>query len=233
MSKIYIFSGLGVDRRVFNHIDFGNLDVEFIDWIMPLRNEPLENYAKRISLKITTENPILIGLSFGGMVAVEISKIIKTKQIILIASAKNKFELPKFNRVSGKLKLNKLIPKSIFKKQNFVTNWLFGIETESDKQLLKDILNDTDADFFSWAIHEIINWKNEISPENLIHIHGNKDRIIPFKKVKADFVIEGGGHFMTVNKAKEIQNIIQNICSKKSNNLSVVAFFLYIFIINR
>lgn len=140
MSKIYILSGLGVDRRVFDKIDFGDLDVEFIDWITPLRNEPLEDYAKRISLKITTQNPVLIGLSFGGMVAVEISKIIKTKKIILIASAKNKFELPKFNRISGKLGLNKLIPKSLFKKQNFFTNWLFGIETESEKLLLKNIL---------------------------------------------------------------------------------------------
>lgn len=208
MSKIYIFSGLGVDRRVFDNIDFGNLDVEFVDWIDPLKNEPLENYAKRISQKITNDNPILIGLSFGGMVAVEISKIIKTEKIILIGSAKNKFELPKFNRISGKLKLNKLIPKSIFKKQNLVTNWIFGIETDSEKQLLKEILKDTDPNFFSWAINEIVNWKNHTIPENVIHIHGNKDRIIPFKNVKADFVIEGGGHFMTVNRSKEIQEII-------------------------
>ncbi|MBV6880858.1 alpha/beta hydrolase [Epilithonimonas ginsengisoli] len=208
MSKIYIFSGLGVDRRVFDNIDFGNLDVEFVDWIDPLKNEPLENYTKRISQKITHDNPILIGLSFGGMVAVEISKIIKTEKIILIGSAKNKFELPKFNRISGKLKLNKLIPKSIFKKQNLVTNWIFGIETDSEKQLLKEILKDTDPNFFSWAINEIVNWKNHTIPENVIHIHGNKDRIIPFKNVKADFVIEGGGHFMTVNRSKEIQEII-------------------------
>ncbi|TDX86503.1 alpha/beta hydrolase [Epilithonimonas xixisoli] len=211
MSKIYIFSGLGVDRRVFDNIDFEDLDVEFVDWIKPLKSESLENYAERISRKISTEKPILIGLSFGGMIAVEISKIIKTKKNILIASAKNRFELPKFNRISGKLKLNQLIPKSIFKKQNFITNWLFGIETESEKLLLKNILRDTDPNFFAWAINEIVNWKNETIPENIIHIHGNKDRIIPFKNVKADFVIEGGGHFMTVNKPKEIQNIILNL----------------------
>ncbi|MNK48725.1 hypothetical protein D3C87_675610 [compost metagenome] len=211
MSKIYIFSGLGVDRRVFDNIDFGDLDVEFVDWIDPLKNESLENYAERISKKITSENPILIGLSFGGMVAIEISKILKTEKIILIASAKTQFELPKFNRISGKLRLNKLIPKSIFKKQNFITNWLFGIETDSEKQLLKNILKNTDPNFFSWAINEIVNWKNETIPKNVTHIHGNKDRIIPFKNVKADFVIEGGGHFMTVNKPDEIQNIILNL----------------------
>lgn len=216
MNKIYIFSGLGVDRRVFDNIDFGDLNVEFIDWISPLTNEAIEIYAERISRKIISENPILIGLSFGGMVAVEISKIIKTEKIILIASAKNRFELPRFNRFSGKLKLNKLIPKAIFKKQNFITNWLFGIESEAEKQLLKNILKDTDPNFFAWAINEIVNWKNETIPENLIHIHGNKDRIIPIKNVKADFVIDGGGHFMTVNRAEKMRKIIRQICQHNS-----------------
>jgi hypothetical protein len=208
MNKIYIFSDLGVDRRVFDNIDFSELDVEFIDWIEPVKNESLENYALRISKKITYGNPILIGLSFGGMIAAEISKIIKVEKLILIASAKNKFELPFIYRLLGKLKLNQLLPNSILKHQNFITNWLFGIESSEEKQLLKSILQDTDSKFLNWAINEIVNWKSEIYPENCFHIHGNNDKIIPIKNVKADFVIENGGHFMTVNKAKEIQEII-------------------------
>ncbi|WP_333853837.1 hypothetical protein [Epilithonimonas sp.] len=46
MNKIYVFSGLGVDKRVFDNIDFGTLDVEFIDWIEPLENESLEKEGK-------------------------------------------------------------------------------------------------------------------------------------------------------------------------------------------
>ena len=213
MNKIYIFSGLGVDKRVFENIDFSNFNVEFIDWIEPLKNESLKNYAKRISTKITAENPIIIGLSFGGILTVEISKILKTKKVILIASAKNKNELPKLYRIAGKLKINKLIPNSILKKQSFITNWMFGIENENDKKLLKNILRETDSNFLIWAINEIVNWKNEENPENYVHIHGNKDRIIPIKNVKTDFVIENGGHFMTVNKAKEIEKILKNAFS--------------------
>lgn len=212
MNKIYIFSGLGVDQRVFDNIDFGNLDVEFIDWIEPLQNESLENYAKRISLTFNQAKPILIGLSFGGMIAVEISKILETKQIILIASAKTRNELPKVYQLAGRLKLNKLIPKSLFKKQNFITNWFFGLETKAEKKLLKRILNDTNPNFLSWAINEILNWKNEVKPKNSVHIHGNKDRIIPIQNVKVDFIIENGGHFMTVNKAEEIERLIKQIC---------------------
>lgn len=113
MSTVYIFSGLGVDRRVFDRIDFKDLDVKFIDWIDPIKNETLQNYAKRISRKITSENPILIGLSFGGMIAVEISKILNTKKIILIASAKNKYELPFIYRLFG-IESNKINSKKDF-----------------------------------------------------------------------------------------------------------------------
>ena len=212
MNTIYIFSGLGVDQRVFDNIDFGNLDVEFIDWIEPLKNESLDSYAKRIAQNLTVPNPTLIGLSFGGMVAVEISKILQTKKIVLIASAKTKSELPEIYQLAGKLKINKLIPNKLLKKQNCITNWFFGLETKSDKQLLKRILKDTNPNFLSWAINEILNWKNEEEPSHCFHIHGNKDRIIPIHNIKADFVIENGGHFMTVNKAEEIERIIKQIC---------------------
>lgn len=216
MNKIYIFSGLGVDRRVFGNIDFSGLDVEFIDWTEPLKNESLANYSKRISEKITEENPILIGLSFGGIVVVEISKFLKTKKLILIASAKSKFELPKIYRVIGKLKLNTLIPNSLLKSQNFITNWMFGIETKDEKKLLKTILKETSPTFLSWAINEILNWKNEHIPGNCIQIHGNKDRILSIKNVKADFIIENGGHFMTVNKSKVIEKTIKQLLQTNS-----------------
>ena len=211
MSKIYIFSGLGVDKRVFDNIDLNDLNVEFIDWIKPFENEPIKNYSKRISEKITSKNPIIIGLSFGGMIAVEISKILQTRKIILIASAKNRNQLPKNYHLAGRLKLTKLIPNSLLKKQNFITNWFFGLEKKSEKQLLEIILNDTDPNFLGWAINEIATWNNEFESNNCIHIHGSKDRIIPIKNVKANFVIENGGHFMTVNRSKEIEKIIKQI----------------------
>ncbi|WP_304343168.1 alpha/beta hydrolase [Chryseobacterium koreense] len=209
MNKTYIFSGLGVDRRVFDNIDFSGFNVEFIDWIDPRKNESLTSYATRVSKKIIDQNPTLIGLSFGGIVAVEIAKIIKVKKVILIASAKTKYELPKIYRIAGKLRLNKFLPMSILKKQHFFINWMFGVQNKTEKRLLKTILKETNPYFLTWAINEIANWKNENTIENTIHIHGNKDRIIPIKNVKSNFIIENGGHFMTVNKAKEIEKILK------------------------
>lgn len=211
MNKIYIFSGLGVDKRVFDNIDFSGLNIAFVDWIDPLKNETFESYAKRIS-KDFESNSILIGLSFGGMLAVEVYKIIPVKKVILIASAKNKNELPKWFLLAGKLKLNRIVPSSLLKTTNFITNWLFGAATSAEKLLLKNIIKETDPTFLKWAINQIVNWKNLSVPQNCIHIHGTNDRILPAKYLKADYKIKNGGHFMTVNKAKEIEVIIKKLC---------------------
>jgi pimeloyl-ACP methyl ester carboxylesterase len=211
MKKIYIFSGLGVDERVFKNLHFENHAVTFIKWITPLNNESLSDYASRLIPQIKTANPILIGLSFGGMVVAEVAKQIGTEKIILIASAKGKEELPFYYRVAGKLALNKLILPSILKQSNFLSNWFFGIENDTDRKFLAEILHDTDSTFLKWAIDKIVNWQNSEQYKNLVHIHGTSDRILPARFVKADFFLDGGGHFMTVNKAPELNKLLNTL----------------------
>ena len=214
MRKIYVFSGLGVDRRVFNNIDFGDLDITHVEWIKPQPNEPLVHYARRIAVNKIAPASTLIGLSFGGMLSVEIAKLIPVEKIVLIASAKTKNELPRGFLMKCLLRLRKFIPERKLTRPNAIADWFFGAKTVEEKRLLRYILKDTDPDFFKWAINEIIHWENEMIPVNSIHIHGNKDRIIPVKNVKADYVIEGGGHFMTVNKADKIGHIIRSVLEK-------------------
>lgn len=209
LKKIYIFSGLGVDERVFKNMDFSGFEVSFISWINPLEKESIESYAKRLSAQITEIKPILVGLSFGGMMAIEVAKLLETEKVILIASAKTKHEIPFYYRLGGILRLQKLIPISFLKNANFITYWFFGTQTKEEKHLLKNILNDTDSLFLRWAINKIVYWKNETCLQNLIHIHGTKDRVLPIRYVSFDIKITDGGHLMTVNKAVEISKLLK------------------------
>lgn len=210
MQHIYLFSGLGTDERVFQNLDFSKYAITFVKWIEPTKNETIESYAKNLAKQIIHSNPILIGLSFGGIMAVEVAKQISTKKVILIASAKNKKEIPIYFRFLGWISIDALVPTSILKKSNFLSYWFFGVETEADKLMLKEILLDTNPIFLKWAISKIIRWKNITSVENLIHIHGTNDRLLPIYYVKCDEKIIGGGHFMTMNKSDEINKLLAN-----------------------
>ena len=211
MKQLYLFSGLGADERVFDDLDFPEYEATFIQWIQPLENEKIEDYAKRISVQIKTPNPILIGLSFGGMMAVEVAKLIKAEKVILIASAKTKFEIPLYYRLIGKTNIHRIVPASLLKQANFISNWFFGTESSKDKVLLANILRDTDPIFLKWAMDKIVNWQNAEITQTVKHIHGTADRILPLKFVSADVIIKGGGHLMTVNKAIELDFEIKKL----------------------
>ena len=193
---------------MFQNFSFEGYNVIHIDWDLPLENETLQNYALRISENIKDENAILIGLSFGGILSVEISKIKKFKKVFLLSSAKTKFEIPFYYRFLGKLNLLRIIPSSILKRVNSLTYLVFGAKTNFEKNLLKDIIKNTDKHFLKWALHQIMNWKNENYSENIVHIQGDSDLILPHVFVKYDYLIKGGTHFMTLNQSKEIETII-------------------------
>ncbi|RYE25366.1 MAG: alpha/beta hydrolase [Sphingobacteriaceae bacterium] len=208
---LYFFSGLGADERAFHRLDLSGYSVVFIRWISPEKGETIESYASRLLEQITTPNPVLIGLSFGGMMAVEVAKQISTEKVILIASAKTKKEIPLYYRLAGKIYLHRLLPAKVLKWPNVLAYWFFGVTAAEDKLILAQILNDTDPHFLKWAIGKVARWRNTTELFNIKHIHGTADRVLPFQFVNSDVAIYNGGHLMTLNKAAEINQQIKAI----------------------
>ena len=131
-------------------------------------------------------------------------KIVKPKWTILISSVETRSELPSIIKLKGKSKLLNLIPKEILKPPIFFAQFMFGT---NKKKLLKTILKDTDLTFNKWALKELTNWKNETQLPNLIKIGGFNDKLLPPKGTNT-ILIEHGAHFMIVDKAVEISNLI-------------------------
>lgn len=207
--RLYIFSGLGADERVFERLDFSGFSVTFIKWIIPLKGESIEQYTTRLLQQVTTTKPVLIGLSFGGLIAVEAAKQIATEKVILIASAKTRKEIPFYYSSAGTIGLHKIVPAGWFKSSNSITNWFFGAGSAFEKKLLRQILQDTDPVFLRWAIDKIVRWSNQTPIQNLFHLHGTSDRILPLRFVQCDATIKNGGHFMTLNKVEEINRVLE------------------------
>lgn len=209
MKDIFLISGLGADRRVFDFLDLSAYSCHYISWIDPLQDESIERYSARLSEQIESPNPILIGVSFGGMIAVEIGKQIKTEKIILISSARTRSEIPWYTRLTGMLNLHKLASASWLKKPGQMLFYFFGVKHAEEKALLAQIVRDTNSDFLTWAIDKIARWKNISVPDNTLLIHGSDDRLFPFNK--GDITIPQGGHFMIVNKGEEISNHVKQL----------------------
>lgn len=207
---IYILSGLGADERAFQNLDLQGFPHTFLPWIPPEKEESLSDYALRMAQGIKSRDPVLMGLSFGGMIGIEIAKHMQVQKLILISSAKTRKEIPFIYRFAGNLFLHKIIPVIWMKSSNFISNWLFGTSENSDKNLLRKILEDTDPKFVKWSINAVMHWKNTAIPPGTFHIHGTTDRILPIRNIKCDIAIENGGHLMLLNRAEEISAIVRH-----------------------
>ncbi len=212
--KLYCLSGLGVDHRAFRNLHIEGVELVHIPWIEPLQNETLSAYAKRLfeSAKLP-ENYHLIGVSFGGMITQEFEKIRKPQSLFLVSTISDASELPGLFKIGGRLKIHKIIPTGFLKHANALTYYFFGAKQKEDKALLKEILKDTDGKFLRWAMHAILNWKNDATSMG-IRIHGDQDKVLP-KQSSVDIYVGNAGHFMIVTRGTEISRKIHELLRMK------------------
>ena len=208
--KAYFISGLGADRKAFYKLKLPTgYEPVYLDWIPPLPGEPMNEYANRFSLAINEkEKFILVGLSFGGMMATEIAKTKKPQRIVLISSVAVSDELPWYFKLAGKLGVQKIVPSGFYKKATALNHFMGG-GTKEDKVMVMSFARETDPEFIRWSVNSILRWKQHERPENIIHIHGSSDRLLPLRFTQADHIIANGRHLMVLNKAAEINKILQ------------------------
>jgi hypothetical protein len=117
--------------------------------------------------------------------------------------------MPGWMKTAGSLKLDKIVPIRLFKYTDRINNTRLGASTSEEKEMVKAYRNKADLVFIEWAITQILNWKNDWWPDNIIHIHGDSDKIFPVKKINTTCVIKEGTHMMIYNRAGEISEFIQ------------------------
>jgi pimeloyl-ACP methyl ester carboxylesterase len=211
MKTIFCISGMGADDRAFAHIRVPGHRLRVIQWKEPLRGETLEAYAQRMAAEIEEPQPVLMGLSFGGMMCIEIAKLIPVSKVILISSIKSVAELPSWMRLVGRLRLDKVVPLRSFKLLEPLQNYKLGVTNEAERRMALDYRRNANRRYINWAVNQILNWRNQWQPGQLYHIHGTRDRMFPIRRIGAAHLVQGGGHLMIMNRADEINRYLQSV----------------------
>ena len=157
---IFCISGLGADEQAFSRLCIKNHELKFLTWLKPLKNETIAAYARRMAELISEPSPIILGLSFGGMIAIEIAKQIEVEKIILISSIKTKDELPRWMRLTGKLKLHKILPVKSNRLTERFDNAQLGVSNKEEKAMVKAYRQNADVEHVTRGIDQILNWQN-------------------------------------------------------------------------
>jgi pimeloyl-ACP methyl ester carboxylesterase len=207
MAKIpvYFMPGLAASSTIFEYITLPEDQFEMIllDWFLPQNKETLQQYALRMTKQIKHENPVLIGVSFGGILVQEMSTLIPTRKTIIISSVKSNKEFPARMLLAKKTMAYKLIPTSLLANIETLVRYAFGEHIVAKRiKLYEKYLSLREKSYLDWSIENVILWSRSKPDENVVHIHGDKDGVFPIDKIKKCIIIKDGTHIMIINKFK-------------------------------
>jgi len=212
MYRVFLIPGLGADYRAYRDIDLNGYDVVNISWVDPAKEDTLSSYAQKlIDHYQITPGAIVIGNSLGGMLTMEIAKKVKLNKAILISSVKTVKEAPVSFKWFRRVPVYKLIPATLLTSSGFLVRLVMGKISKKNSGLFIDMLRNTPPKFAKWALGAILHWQNQIVPENVYHIHGDKDKVFPYQRLKNATIIKGGTHIMIMNRARDINQWLKNI----------------------
>lgn len=205
--------GLAASPAIFERISLSSTEFEMVllEWEISLDNESLPEYAKRISAKIKHENPVLIGVSFGGILVQEMAQWMETRKVIIISSVKSNLEFPRRMRIAKTTKAYKLIPMHLLLNIESLAKFSFGDKITQRLKLYEKFLSVRDKRYLDWAIEQVILWDRTVVDEKVIHIHGDADEVFPIKYIKKCIVVKGGTHIMILNKFRWLNENLPKI----------------------
>ena len=221
--QMIFLPGLGATQDLFVEQKKLFPDALFPEWIASQKDESLSSYAERFAQELASrptrpvENWVLIGFSFGSQVALELSKHLPTKAIVILSGFRSSDEIP--SRFHLQTRLGLLFPDRFIQwiLSQFLASYFCKKERleEEYAQLIFRMAEQVDLDFFRWAALAARKWSWDCSQSDsleIIQVHGEKDFVIPLRYlVSPDLVLKDASHLIQFTNAKEVNKIISDV----------------------
>lgn len=210
---VYMMPGMAANSAIFEHIRLpeDTFKVHYLEWLIPDRRETLKEYALRMNTFIKHDNPVLIGVSFGGVVVQEMSKYLNVQRLIIISSVKCRDELPNRMRFAAKTGIYRLIPTGLMDYVDHFEKIAIGDFAKKRARLYRQYLSVNNKTYLDWAIEHMVLWECKKADEKVIHIHGDKDIIFPIEHIGKCIKVKGGTHIMIINRFRWFNRYLPEI----------------------
>lgn len=207
-APLILLPGVGGDSRLFTGQRQAFPELVVPAWIEPKPREPLVEYAARFADVIDPGCPCFLGgVSFGGVVALEVATHLQTRECYLFGSIRDPREIPVRLQIFRSISDLIMIPKWVSPfALTYGGRWFNPVVRGMLHQL-----KDADARFLRWAAGAILRWKPspEVRQVRVVQIHGDRDWVFPIGRIVADKMITGAGHLMSLTHADQVNTFVR------------------------
>lgn len=213
---VYFMPGMAANPSIFEHIILPKegFEMHFLEWFVPQRGMDIKAYARAMCDKVVHKNPVLIGVSFGGLLVQEMAKFIEVQKVIIISSVKKRNELPLRMVLARYTKIHKLLPTGLVNNVEFLAKYAFGETVTKRLKLYEQYLSLRDKRYLDWAIDQTVTWQQTGYGKNTIHIHGEKDAVFPIENIENCIRVKNGTHTMIIHRFKWFNEHLPTIILK-------------------
>lgn len=222
--NVYMMPGMAANPTIFENIklDDSRFEIHWLSWKDPLKNESIQDYARRMCAEIKHENPVIIGVSFGGVLVQEIAKLLTVKRLIIISSVKQTSEIPKHMLLAKDTGVYKYLPFGLINYIEQIEKLPVGNLIHKRLKLYKQYLSVNDKIYLDWAVKQMLCWEQAQPMKGIIHIHGDQDKVFPIKNIETCITVPDGTHLMILNRFRwfneNLPQIITNGILKTKQN---------------
>ena len=179
-----------------------------VEFIEPRSSESLNSYAERMSCHFDPEGYIG-GVSFGEILALEISRIINPRGCLLISTIVGPHQLPSSIR-----RWKTLGRRNYANAHQFLarTASLVPQQFRTSATYRLGRLAGENGRWHRWATGAVLDWASQ-EPLSVptLQIHGDADTTFPIESVTPDIIVPSGRHALPVSHPEEVANAIDRL----------------------
>lgn len=205
---IYLLPGMTSDFPVYSRLFPLLPSARVVDFLPPEPRETLVSYSSRMAALLPGD-AYIGGVSFGGIVALEISRILRPRGCILISSIRHPCELPPWFRIWRPFggRCCSALLRTIGGAASLVPR---SVRTASTIRVIK--LTGDRGNWHRWATSAVLDWKPKLLGEfcPILQIHGTADTTFPIRYVHPDVSIPSGSHALPLSHPDEVAAAIRS-----------------------
>lgn len=212
----YLIPGMGADHRIYQRFNLKHGKVHFLDWVSPENASNMSEFAQVVSRRIQTENNVIVGSSMGGMMAVELSRIVKPEATVLISAPTGAHQFPRILRLVKQTRIHKAVTPDFIPRLYRLADTFMGFKNEEQRNMFYEMMSKLGPEFIHFSVKAVLEWRNTLPPDGkFLQIIGSKDVLFNYRKMQNPIVLDGGGHFSCFDRSEEICQIINQFVEKE------------------
>lgn len=208
---LILFSGMGADASIFQQQKLAFPKLTVPTWPAPYDGDDLTSYCARFADTLDPHRPCIVGgASFGGIVALEMTRHLDALACLLIGSVGGPSQLPKRVRLLRPFSpaLN-MTPITMLQKS--AASAVVAASKVDAKHLasISRQFSEADANVLRWSARQILSWNSSYDDIDVRHIHGDRDHVFPISCVDPDEVVFGGGHVISMTHGEQVNEFLR------------------------